>query len=200
MKCIFKLCLLILLIPCFIRSETVTPRNFNAEHQDASVSKTGYPLKGFHSFSVFPRYYSSKKNVIDKTNQVLKKELKKIGILKSIRMHETIPYEVFEGFATGTFLSLDIQDLDSIEDKKIPITQCSLTLMTYVNIEKTKENCPAPVWNKTCFLEGLSINLFEEKITQCVRFLLKEFMEEYSFFNPKQKPVFYLYSSQDMTN
>jgi hypothetical protein len=123
------------------------------------------------------------------------KELKKFGVVKNIQMRETIPYEVFEGFASGTFLSLDVQDLDSIEDKKIPITQCSLSLMTYVNIEKTKESCPARIWNKECFLEGLSMNLFEEKITRCVQFLLKEFMEEYSFFNPKQKPVFYLYSS-----
>ena len=182
-------------MPCFISSETITDKGAPTENQTASISKAGYPLKGFHSFAVFPRYYSSKQSIVNKTNQILMRELKKFGIVKNIQMHETIPYEVFEGFASGTFLSLEVQDLDSIEEKKIPITQCSLTLMTYVNIEKTKESCPACIWNKKCFLEGLSINLFEEKVTQCVQFLLKEFMEEYSFFNPKQNPVFYLYSS-----
>jgi hypothetical protein len=195
MKYLSKLFLLILVIPCFIRAEAIADKGSPAENQIGAIPKAGYPLKGFHSFAVFPRYYSPNQNVVEKTNQILIKELKKFGVVKNIKMHETIPYEVFEGFASGTFLSLDVQDLDSIEDKKIPITQCSLTLMTYVNIEKTKEHCPARIWNKECFLEGFSMNLFEEKITRCVQFLLKEFMEEYSFFNPKQKPVFYLYSS-----
>jgi hypothetical protein len=193
MRYIFKFCLFILIMPCFILSEAITDRN---AIENQTSSKAGYPLKGFSSFAVFPRYYSYKQDVIDKTNQILMKELKKFGIVKNIQIHEKIiPYEVFEGFATGTFLSFDVHDLDSIEDKKNSITQCSLTLMTYVNIEKTKENCAACIWNKECFLKGLVMNIFEEKITQCVQLLLKEFMEEYSFFNPKQKPIFYLYSS-----
>lgn len=152
-------------------------------------------LQGFHAFAVFPRYYSPEQDVIDKTNRILINELKRFGTVKTIETHETIPYEAFEGFATGTFLALDVQDLDSVEDKKIPVVQCSLTLMTSVNIEKTKERCTARIWNKECFLEGLSMSLFEEKITPCVQLLFKEFMGEYSFSNPKQKPVFYFYSS-----
>jgi hypothetical protein len=176
--------------------------SLDSERKDAAPSKENEALicmnslKGFSEFVVFTEFPGTGKNV-GKINKLIKDEFSDFGaVVSSSMLVKTLEGEAVDlsGFDVGAFLTYKINDLNSLDGKKLGMLKATLTLNAGAHIDKTNQDCSLEIWSQSCFLKGDSEKKLEESISRSLRHLLQIFWKDYSLVNG-DKPTFNLYES-----
>lgn len=149
-------------------------------------------LAGFSSVTFFAFIPTSNKNLSDKINRVVEKELKKYGHAQTLEiLVKKGDEEVVDlsGFDSGATLLYEIKKVDSLDGKSLPIIEASLNLTSQVSIGKTGTDCQASIWSDSCFLQGSLDKDLESLVRKSLDRLLQDFATTYSEAN-KAKPTF----------
>jgi hypothetical protein len=154
------------------------------------------PLKGFSEFIFFLMYPGSKSQS-EKIDLLIKKELEKIGGVKTFELEvKNKDGEVgidLSPFDKGVSLIYEIKNLTSLDGKDTGFVRASLNLESRVSILKTKQDCSPYLWSSNCFLKGNTEKGLEKLVTQSFAYLMKDFSESYKSAN-SEKPIFNVYT------
>lgn len=152
-------------------------------------------LKNLSEFIFLSGFYADKPATADKVHAVIRKELAKFGevnacsILVKTKEGDAVDLSSFD---VGVTLHYRIQDLYSLEGKKLGIVRASLNLDTQVEVLKTKIEGSPYIWSSNCFLKGSVEKNIEKLVAESINHLMKEFSDSYSSVN-QNKPVFDCY-------
>ncbi len=163
--------------------------NCSMSGQDTAFNITRSPLKDLFAFSVLPlvtSVNSSRKELCDTLNKILKEKLGLLGNVKEMSTNDPTGLGL-----SGVFLSFDIQKVENVNKKEEKLIRLSLSVPTIVTIKKSNNECTSYIWASSVFAESDT----DENIKQGIEALLKQFSICYQKANSKEaeKPTFYIY-------
>ncbi len=144
-----------------------------------------YPsLKGISELVVLPFYFIPGRGVEEaEIEAALLNGLSKSGGV------ETIPLNDMRGFGTGFWLALDVERVDDVDRKSLPLYRTTLTLTARVKIIKTGELVSVPIWSSEIF-SGLS----QSSLLLSVDRLSARFISDFKRVNSDQKLSFFAFT------
>lgn len=157
--------------------------------QDVPIFYSGNPLEGLKTFAVIPPYSLHSPEVNQKIGSIIEKELGSLGtVIKAKDDNVT-------GFGAGTMLVIQVGNVSKWDGGQLSLSRVSLSIETSVLISKTNIKSFPIVWSINDFVDS-PLNLkSESKVEGAVEKMLREFVKNYRFANPKleEKPTFYVY-------
>ena len=186
---LFQKWLLFFILSCiqnvFVFSMAQNRPNFGEEN----------PLKGFSMFNFFPMVPTSNKDQSGKVWVLIKKELEKIGTVKSLELineNKEGGKEVdLSSFDIGSNLTYEIKNLVSLNGKETGFVRASLNFESRVDVLKTKQACSVYLWSSNCFLKGNVQKDLEKLVIESLDYLMQDFLESYRSAN-SSKPFFHV--------
>jgi hypothetical protein len=155
--------------------------------QDVPFFYNGNPLEGLTAFAVIPPYSIQNPEVNKKIGNIIEKELGVIGtIIRAEKGNLT-------GLATGNLINIQVGGISKWDGGELSISRVTLNVETQVVIAKTNLKSFPRVWSINDFVNCRLDIESEDKFLGAIQKLLKEFVRNYQFVNPTQKPTFYLY-------
>ena len=150
--------------------------------QDVPIFHKGNPLEGLNAFAVI--FHSEINN---KIKSVIEQELGSLGTVIQAKSKDV------NGFGTGNILNIQIGRISQWDGKELPISRATLHIETSVIISKTHVKSMPRIWSINDFIEMPLNSKSGDETVKSVRRLLREFIKNYQFANPHQKPIFYIY-------
>ncbi len=163
-------------------------------NEKASIAADA-PLQKLKSFAFFAHYDPDQGKNYEKLKKIIVSELEKIGTVVQTKKQDDQEQIDVSGFASGTFLTFEIENILTLDEKEVPVMNASLSLSSQVKVKKTDVSCFANTWATSCFLEGTFNKSPEKAISKSLQNLLQQFLENYNQANPgqKERPTFYTY-------
>ncbi len=155
--------------------------------QDVPIFYTGNPLEGLNTFAVLPPVSIQNSEVSKKIEALIEKELGSIGTVIKAKPED------LNGFGSGNILNIQVGNVSKWEGGELPFFRVTLNIETPVLITKTNVKTLPRVWTINDFVDSPFDIKSEDKSLGAIQKLLKEFVKNYKFANPNQKPTFYLY-------
>ena len=176
----------IILVAClFIAFDSSIHADLN--FQDVPIFNTGNPLEGLNAFAVIPPYSIQSPEVYKKIEAVIEKELSSLGAVVKAKSEDV------RGFGSGNILNIQIGCVSKWDGGELPITRVTLNVETPVLITKTNVKSFPRVWSINNFVDAPWNVRSESQTVDAVQKLLREFVKNYRYANPAQKPTFYVY-------
>ncbi len=174
--------------------ESEKPRESSSLPQkQASLSiPSGNPFKRLPSFVFYFINPVSNYSLETKVRPMIERQLAQIGEIRPWKMlTKKNDKEVVDlsGFDASAFLIYELEEVSSIEGKKLGIIQASLKVSTYVEVKKSGEECRPYIWSTRCYIQGDFEKNLETLIDQSLGHLLRDFKASYQSVNTAQ-PVF----------
>lgn len=153
--------------------------------QDVPIFYNGNPLEGLSAFAVISSCSSQSAEVNRRITEIIAQELGTLGIV--------IKNKSEEGFGTGNILHIQIGRVSKWDGKELPISRATLNIESPVIISKTHVKSVPRIWSINDFIDAPLNNKSEDEACKAIQRLLREFIKNYRFANPNQKPLFYIY-------
>jgi hypothetical protein len=161
------------------------------DDQDMPNTNENLELKGLSKFAFFALCPAPTKQLSEKMESLVSKQLKRYGNLEGLELMKKDGAVDFSKL-TGATLLYEIKNVTDLEGKELGIIRASLNLSAFVLIEKTKEKSSCYLWSSSCFLQGDVNTNNEALIARSLEYLMEQFMQNYYAVN-QNRPVFRLY-------
>lgn len=193
MKCNFKFLILGLvvlfcsfsLVSCEKSKDNLSYVEYASKRNTQDMPSNGIknPLTGLDSFTFLaltPAPYD-----------LIKAKLQQYGTVNKVRfLEETKSGIQFHEVSRDPMITFEVKEIYAVDGKVLPFIRASLSVESYVVVEKTEEKSNSYIWTKNCFMQGDAYGKNgDELVMQSLEFLLELFMKDYLAVN-STKPIF----------
>lgn len=157
--------------------------------QDLPVFYENNPLTDLKAFTVITSFPLKDIDMKKQIRQSIEKTLSRTGEIIHLKDND------MRGFGTGNVFLIQMGNVTAWDGSEIPVSRVSLSIETFVSLDKTGMKTFPMIWSINTFLQGTVGSNSEVNLTRAVQKLIDDFVQSYQYANQNQtkRPVFYIY-------